>query len=104
MKKKSVSKSDIINSVITNTSLSHAIVLAVINSMVRAIKKEIEYGNDILIHGFASFTRGVQEERTQFNPLTSKRCKVKKMYVLRMKASSSLKKACRTTKVTDEDN
>lgn len=88
-----MNKSDLINQVANNLSISKTEASKNIEAVIAAMKQSIQEGGGLTIVGFGSFNVIQRAQRKGRNPQTGKEIKIKSKHVVKFKVGKELKKS-----------
>lgn len=90
-----MNKTQLVDLVAKQTSLTKTSVEDVLNASIDAIKKSVKKGEDVTLVGFGTFTKSKRKARAGRNPQTGKEIKIPAMTVPRFRAGKEFKDSLR---------
>jgi DNA-binding protein HU-beta len=90
-----MNKTQLVDLVAKQTSLTKTSVEEVLNASIDAIKKSVKKGEDVTLVGFGTFTKSKRKARAGRNPQTGKEIKIPAMTVPRFRAGKEFKDSLR---------
>lgn len=93
IKKESLSKAELISSVVNLSGLTKADSTRAIDAIIQSIQTELSQGNDVRLTGFGTFCVKKREARDGRNPRTGKTIKIGATTFPKFKAGKNLKEA-----------
>lgn len=93
IKKESLSKAELISSVVNLSGLTKADSTRAIDAIIQSIHTELSQGNDVRLTGFGTFCVKKREARDGRNPRTGKTIKIAATTFPKFKAGKNLKEA-----------
>jgi DNA-binding protein HU-beta len=90
-----MNKTQLVDLIAKQTSLTKTSVEEVLNASIDVIKKSVKKGEDVTLVGFGTFTKSKRKERAGRNPQTGKEIKIPAMTVPRFRAGKEFKDSLR---------
>jgi DNA-binding protein HU-beta len=90
-----MNKTQLVDLIAKQTSLTKTSVEEVLNASIDAIKKSVKKGEDVTLVGFGTFTKSKRKARAGRNPQTGKEIKIPAMTVPRFRAGKEFKDSLR---------
>jgi DNA-binding protein HU-beta len=90
-----MNKTQLVDLVAKQTSLTKTSIEEVLNASIDVIKKSVKKGEDVTLVGFGTFTKSKRKARAGRNPQTGKEIKIPAMTVPRFRAGKEFKDSLR---------
>jgi DNA-binding protein HU-beta len=90
-----MNKTQLVDLIAKQTSLTKTSVEEVLNASIDEIKKSVKKGEDVTLVGFGTFTKSKRKARAGRNPQTGKEIKIPAMTVPRFRAGKEFKDSLR---------
>jgi DNA-binding protein HU-beta len=90
-----MNKTQLVDLIAKQTSLTKTSVEEVLNASIDVIKKSVKKGEDVTLVGFGTFTKSKRKARAGRNPQTGKEIKIPAMTVPRFRAGKEFKDSLR---------
>ncbi len=90
-----MNKSQLVDHIAEQTSLSKSSIENVINSAIETIKKSVKKGDDVTLVGFGTFTKSKRKARAGRNPQTGQEIKIPAMTLPKFRPGKEFKDSLR---------